>query len=223
MSYNENIKAVLGKLADILTQDRPQTHGSFAGFAETFAELHTAYMAGIARSGRAPTPLDSYAVQVIQKLARIANGDPEKSQDHFVDIAGYGIGGAAHVMTALDNKRNADCEREEAAFAAGKTHPSTPDYVVDEGSTIPGDLTPGTQVYMHSRQRIGDMRRRIGYIGNSGRFIPAEGYAAPAPAREPHHFTAATPTMKHVDPSLRHPVSDHQDIAPSPEDRRVTS
>lgn len=101
-TFAENLKAASEHVTNMVTEDRPGTHGDFPNFAETFRHLHEAYIAGCVRAGRAPNVLDSYSIQIIQKLARIANGPPEKAAAHFEDIAGYGLGATAHVMTMLD-------------------------------------------------------------------------------------------------------------------------
>lgn len=160
-----NIETTLADLDNILNGDRPTTHGDIADFAATFTELHTAYLTGMMRAQRAPNQLDSYAIQIIQKLARIANSAPEHAEPHFIDIAGYAVAGTAHTRTATAARADAQAAAPAGPSGApsrplGTADMKLPPLMLKMGALVPDDTLEGTPVYAERKTSGG-----IEYLG----------------------------------------------------------
>ena len=131
----EMMPNVLNALGQTVMGDRPSTHGEFGAFAETFNEIHRAYIAGVLRAGRELRPDDAFAMQIIQKLARLANGTVPNAE-HFHDIGGYGVGGAAYLLARVVDIERGRQEQEKAQAGARAEAQA-------RGATLTGRGDPG--------------------------------------------------------------------------------
>lgn len=175
---------VLNNIGNTILGNNFDTHGEFGAFAETYNELHRAYLAGVLRTGRELSPVDSFAMQILGKLSRLANStvaDPNP----FSDIAGFGAQAAAYLVAkGMDAQKAQEADREaqegrQAAFARQSAtltgrrpaepmpEAMAPTYDLEEGQDYPTDLSPGTVI----RGLRNGRHERIGTIGDDGGFV----------------------------------------------------
>lgn len=182
----EMMPNVLNALGQTVMGDRPSTHGEFGAFAETFNEIHRAYIAGVLRAGRELRPDDAFAMQIVQKLARLANGTVPNAE-HFHDIGGYGVGGAAYLLARVvdiergrqeQEKAQAGARAEAQARGATLTGRADPGASSGTGGPIPGSMTD-------KAQRVGEAVTRTPLGGEAAHPGPAFRYTMNRDQREP--------------------------------------
>lgn len=69
-------------------EERGKTHGNFKDVSETYDRMDTAMQTSGVNIGNLKSTQALALDVIIQKIARIVNGDPDFS-DHWEDIAGY--------------------------------------------------------------------------------------------------------------------------------------